>query len=137
VGMAGLGKDAALLALTQPKAGVFGYDRKTRLREVTDGASTTIMVVETNSENGPWSAGGFPTVRGVDPNGQDYLGYTGQFGSLHRTEESTLFKVYPQCSNCTFVDGSVRCLTKSIDPTTFEALSTIAGGEKIDPSFDY
>jgi hypothetical protein len=95
------------------------------------------MVIETNFENGPWSAGGFPTVRGIDTDGSDYLGFTGQFGSLHRTEESTLFKVYPECSNCTFVDGSVRYLVKTIDPLTFEALATIAGGEKVELPIDY
>lgn len=137
VGMAGLGKDAALLASTHPKAGVFGYDRMTRLNEVTDGASTTIMVVETNFENGPWSAGGFPSIRGLDTNGPDYLGSTGQFGSLHRTKESTLFKVYVECSNCTFVDGSVRFLAKTIDSKTFEALATIAGGERVELPVDY
>ena len=137
VGMAGLGKDAPLLASTDAKAGVFGYDRKTKQSQVTDGVSTTLMVIETNFENGPWSAGGFPTVRGIDTDGSDYLGFTGQFGSLHRTEESTLFKVYPECSNCTFVDGSVRYLVKTIDPLTFEALATIAGGEKVELPIDY
>ena len=137
VGMAGLGKDAALLPRTDPKAGVFGYDRVTKLSDVTDGLSTTMMVMETNFENGPWAAGGFPTVRGIDPDGSNYLGFTGQFGSLHRTQDTIPFKVYPECSNCLFVDTSARALAKSIDPTTFEALATIAGGEKVELPVDY
>jgi hypothetical protein len=31
----------------------------------------------------------------------------------------------------------VRFLTKNIDPATFEALATIAGGEKVEPPVDY
>src|SRR5262249_10441649 len=97
VGMAGLGKDAALLPLSNPRAGVFAYDRKTKFEDVTDGHSTTIMVIETNFENGPWGAGGFSTVRGIDLEGPAYLGAAGQFGSLHRTQDTFLFKVYPEC----------------------------------------
>jgi hypothetical protein len=138
VGMAGIGPDAALLPLNNPKAGLFGYDRKTKCSDVQDGESTTIMVVETNFENGPWAAGGFGTVRGIDPNGTKYFGTTGQFGSLHRTQESSPLKPFPpQASNCVFVDGSVRLLNDTIDPTTFEALATIAGGEKVELPLDY
>jgi prepilin-type processing-associated H-X9-DG protein len=107
------------------------------MADITDGLSTTMMVMETNFENGPWGAGGFPTVRGADPEGPDYLGYTGQFGSLHQTEETILFKVYPQCSNCLFVDGSVHLLVKPVDSKVFEALATIAGGEKVELPSDY
>jgi hypothetical protein len=138
VGMAGIGKDAAVLPMNDPKAGVFGYDRKTKLADVTDGVATTIMVIETNFENGPWGAGGFATVRGADPDGTKYLGTTGQFGSLHRIKESTPFKPFPpQVSNCVFVDGSVRQLAETIDSATFEALTTIAGGEKVELPIDY
>jgi hypothetical protein len=137
VGMAGIGKDAPFLPPTDSKAGVFGYDRKTKLADVTDGKATTMMAIETNSENGPWAAGGFPTLRGADPDGPDYLGYTGQFGSRHRTEETFLFKVYPQCSCCVFVDGSAHILVKPMDSQVFEALCTIAGGEKVELPTDY
>jgi hypothetical protein len=95
------------------------------------------MIVETNFENGPWGQGGFSTVRGIDTTGSSYLGTSGQFGSFHRTKESTLFKTYPQCSNCVFVDSSVRALVVTMDPKTFEALTTIAGGEKVDLPIDY
>jgi hypothetical protein len=135
--MAGLGKDAALVPSSDPKAGIFGYNRKTKFADVTDGHSTTIMVIETNFENGPWGAGGFSTVRGIDLEGSAYLGTAGQFGSLHRTQDSLPFIVYPECSNCAYVDGSVRYLVKTIDPQVFEALATMAGGEKIELPTDY
>ena len=134
VGMAGLGRDAALLQCSDPKAGVFGYDRKTKFADVTDGHSTTIMVIETNFENGPWGAGGFSSIRGIDLEGSAYLGTVGQFGSLHRAQGALLF--YPGCSNCTYVDGSVRCISKTIDSKVFEAMATIAGGEKVELPID-
>jgi hypothetical protein len=138
IGIAGIGPNAATYSLTDPKAGVFGYDRITKLKDVTDGESTTIMVMETNYENGLWCAGGFPTVRGLDPSGSKYLGFAGQFGSLHRIQESSPFRPFPpQASNCVFVDGSVRLISETIDPVTFEALCTIAGGEKVELPVDY
>ena len=135
VGMAGLGRDASLLPCSDPKAGVFGYDRKTKFADVTDGHSTTIMVIETNFENGPWGAGGFSSVRGIDHEGSAYLGTAGQFGSFHRTQEALLF--YPKCSNCAYVDGSARYITETIDSEVFEAMATIAGGEKVELPIDY
>ncbi len=135
--MAGIGKDAPILPNHDEKAGAFGFDRKVRLADVTDGASTTVMVIETNFENGAWGAGGYPTVRSLDLEGVDYLGTKGQFGSLHRTEETFLFKVYPQCSNCIFVDGSLHRFVEGMDSKTIEALATIAGGEKIELPVDY
>ena len=97
VGIAGMGVDAALLPVEDHKAGVFGYDRKTRMEDIKDGTSTTLLVVETAKTNGPWTAGGRPTIRGLDPNQGAYLGPHGQFGCGHRGE----------ITNVVFVDGSV------------------------------
>jgi prepilin-type processing-associated H-X9-DG protein len=127
VGIAGVGKDAAAgslgypsVGLTQPGVGVFGYDRQASRKEVTDGESTTMMVAETALDNGPWTAGGWPTVRGLDRGNLPYFGEGRQFGGTHRGGGMVLF-----------VDGSVRFIKESVDSRTFEALSTIAGGEKV------
>jgi hypothetical protein len=135
VGVAGLGKDAVQLERSHPKAGVFGYrppwtlrgenprddmDLGIRLRDIQDGPATTLLVIETNRDNGPWTAGGPPTVRGLDPEGGPYLGKAGQFGSYHWGG-----------THAAFADASVRFLAASIDPRVFEALATIAGGEKV------
>jgi prepilin-type processing-associated H-X9-DG protein len=125
VGIAGLGIDAPTLPPGHPRAGVFGYDRRTRVAEITDGASTTLMLAETTLANGPWTAGGPATVRGVDPGRTPYIGPGRQFGGAH-----------PGGANVAFADGSVRFLGEAIDPKVFEALSTIAGGEALPPGWD-
>lgn len=118
VGIAGVGVDAPRLPLVDRRAGVFGYDRQTRLEDIKDGTSTTMAVAETGRSNGPWTAGGPPTVRGLDPARQPYLGPGRQFGGTHRGGALVLF-----------ADGSVRFLRNSIDRRLFEGLSTISGGE--------
>jgi prepilin-type processing-associated H-X9-DG protein len=120
VGVAGVGEDAALLPVEDKRAGVFGYDRRTRPEDIRDGTGTTLMVVETATDNGEWTAGGRATVRGLDPDHPPYLGRHGQFSSYHRA-----------VTNALFVDGSVRALGSGMAPEVFEALATIAGGEDV------
>jgi prepilin-type processing-associated H-X9-DG protein len=118
-GIAGLGVDAATLPMGHKRAGIFGYNRFTAFRDITDGLSNTMMVAETIRNNGPWPAGGFVSVRGVDPAKPPYLGGPKcQFGGTH-----------PGGANVLFADGSVRFVRETIAPSTFEALSTISGSE--------
>ena len=125
IGVAGVGRDAPTLHDGHPRAGVFGYDRRTRLADIKDGASNTSLLVETNLSNGPWTAGGPATLRGLDPSRRPYIGQGREFGGLHRGGV-----------NVAFADGSVRFLRESIDPKAFEALSTVAGGEKLPDGWD-
>lgn len=124
VGIAGLGVDAPSLSVDHPRAGVFGYDRRTRLEDIRDGASSTMLLAETTYQNGPWTAGGFSTMRGLDPAHRPYVGPGRQFGGAHRGGAMVAF-----------ADGSVRFLRDTIDPGVFEALSTIAGGERVPASW--
>jgi prepilin-type processing-associated H-X9-DG protein len=121
VGIAGLGTDAATLPLGHPRAGVFGYDRQVRFADIKDGANNTMMVVETSIAKGPFTAGGPATVRGLDPARKPYIGPGRQFGGIH-----------PRGAAVLFADGSVRIVRETVDPKNFEAISTIAGGEKLD-----
>ncbi len=118
VGMAGIGKDAPLLPITSNRAGVFGYNRKTRLEDITDGTSNTVMISEASKDYGAWGAGGTATIRSLTQkpyiNGPDGIG--GPF---------------PGGCHVLFGDGSVRFISQAIDPGTFEALITIRGGEVI------
>jgi hypothetical protein len=125
VGIAGFGKDAATLPLTHSRTGVFGYDRVTRLADITDGAAATMMVAEAGAPRGSWTAGGLATLRSLDPKKQPYLGRDGQFGRKHRAGALVAF-----------ADGSVRLVRQSIDPSVFESLSTIAGSEDLPTDWD-
>jgi prepilin-type processing-associated H-X9-DG protein len=125
VGIAGLGVDAPTLPKSDRRAGVFGYDRATKIADIKDGPSTTMMVAETWDARGSWLAGGPATVRGLDPVRTPYIGPGRQFGGLHRGGVNVLF-----------ADGSVRFISPSIDPHVFEALSTIAGGETLPEGWD-
>jgi hypothetical protein len=116
VGIAGLGADAASLPLQDPRVGVFGYGRQLRLSDITDGLSTTMMVVTTDRLSGHWMAGGNATIRGVDPSQKPYIGSTRQFG--RRGGAAVVF-----------ADGSVRWISSSVDDRLFEAMATIHGGE--------
>lgn len=125
VGIAGVGPDAPELPSGHPRTGVFGYDRQTRVADIKDGAANTVLLAETDLVNGPWTAGGTATVRGLDPSQQPYIGLGRQFGGLHRGGVMVAM-----------ADGSVRFLREGIDPTVFEAVSTVAGGERLPEGWD-
>ncbi len=120
IGIAGLGTDAPFLPKGHPRVGIFGYDRQTALKDITDGQSYTMVVVESGRVRGSWLAGGPATVRGLDTAELPYLGSGRQFGGLH-----------PTGAYVAFADGSVRFISDTVDPRIFEALSTIAGGERL------
>jgi hypothetical protein len=118
VGLGGLGPDGPTLPVTSPKAGCFGYDRVTRIRDITDGTSNTVMISESSLNPGPWSAGGRPTIRSLTRkpyiNGPDGIGDSHPGGCLMG-----------------LADGSVRFISEKVDVATMEALITISGGESI------
>ncbi len=130
VAIAGLGADAPKLAKTERRAGAFGYERYVCLNDVKDGQATTLLLAETAFENGPWTAGGHPTLRSLLPERSPYLGPEGQFSALHRS--GMLFsRRSGHATNMTFADGSVRSLRPDVSPDVLEALATLAGGERV------
>jgi hypothetical protein len=74
VALAGIGVDAASLPIDSPNIGAMGYDRMVRWENITKGTTNVVLVIETEIANGPWIAGGHPTVRGLEPDGVAYLG---------------------------------------------------------------
>ncbi|WP_437228451.1 DUF1559 domain-containing protein [Planctomicrobium sp. SH661] len=120
VGIAGLGEDGPNLPVTDAKAGVFGYDRPTRFRDIRDGTSNTMMVSE-STEVTPWGQGGPSTIRPFTK--KPYLNGPDGIGSP--TKKGT---------NILLVDGAVRTISQDVDPSVIEALSTINGGEIV-PEF--
>lgn len=117
VGIGGLGENGPLLPVDDPKAGFFGYNRFTRLRDITDGTSNTIAVAE-STEVSPWGQGGKATVRPFTQ--KPYLNGPDGIGSV--SGKGTQFG---------FADGSVRTISDSVDPKVIEAITTIAGGEVV------
>jgi hypothetical protein len=117
VGLAGLGEEGPTLPVTSRKAGVFAYDRATRIQDITDGTSNTIAISD-SSDPAPWGAGGHATIRALTEkpyiNGPDGIGG-------------------PHVGGITvgLCDGSVRFVSENIDPSVLEALVTIRGGESI------
>ncbi len=134
VAIAGLGIDSPGLPTRHPRSGIFGDRRQTTPADIKDGASNTMMVVETDSAPAPWFAGGRATVRGLDPGRQPYIGPGRQFGGNHRTSRNPLFA--REGANVLLADGSIRFVKDSIDPKVFEALSTMAGGESVAAGID-
>jgi hypothetical protein len=67
-----------MLPVTSNRAGVFGINRKTRIADIKDGTSNTIMTTEASGQFGPWIAGGNPTIRSLTKkpyiNGPDGIG---------------------------------------------------------------
>jgi hypothetical protein len=116
VGLAGIEPNAATLPLTDRRAGFFGYDRILTQQGLqrARGESRTLMVMETAFENGPWAAGGFPTVRGLDPGQRPFLGPGRPFGGIHRTGCYALFS-----------DGHVEFFRNDFGADKLEALVLI------------
>ena len=124
VGIAGIGLDAAEYRSDDPATaklrGIFGYDRETKPEEIKDGLAETILLLQVPADHkSPWMAGGGSTVRGVSEDLDcvqsfvctEYQGKRGTFAIM--------------------ADGKVRFISAAIDPKTFQAMCTIAGGEKI------
>jgi prepilin-type processing-associated H-X9-DG protein len=93
------------------------------IREVTDGTSNTLAIVPVDpARKIPWTKPEDITV------GDDFPGL-GQPGGIFTPEKIDGVGA----ANLLFADGSVRILSDKNDPATIRALTTIAGGEIIDP----
>ena len=118
VGIAGLGKDAPMLPVTSNRAGIFGINRKTGIRDITDGTSNTMMTSEASGQFGPWISGGNATIRPLTK--KPYINGPDGIGGPYRGGV-----------NVGLADGSVRFVSENIDPVIFERLSTMADGQVI------
>jgi len=93
-----------------------GSDKGTPLREIRDGTSNTIMLVQV----GDAQAAIWTKPEDWEPDSENPL--KGLPGAL-----------YPNVFHAAFVDGHIRVLSDQQDQDTFKAMLTIAGGEVIDP----
>ncbi len=113
---------AAALDRNDPRAGIFGYDSVAKPRQMTDGASSTIMMIGSGELSGPWVQGGGATIRGAR---EPYFDELTGFGSAGLKKRG---------AHVLFADGSYREISADIDPALFRALCTIHGSEDVDLS---
>gem|GEM_PF-5528436 len=104
------------VALTGEMA-AFPGRRAVNIKEITDGTSNTLAIVELDKTTGvPWMA----------PRDIDWAGFHGiQSDSIEGRKQ------HVGGTNCAFADGSVKFLKGSIDRQTLYRLMTVNGGEVI------
>jgi prepilin-type N-terminal cleavage/methylation domain-containing protein/prepilin-type processing-associated H-X9-DG protein len=124
--------------------GIFYRNSKTRLLDITDGTSNTLMVGERSSDLAlsTWTGAVTgaevpprrPSLLGPEGAGVLCLGHTGDAAEGHTPNNPTnhvddFSSRHIQGVNFLFADGSVRIINNSINPVVWEALGTRAGGE--------
>jgi len=121
--------------------GVLTRNYLTRLADITDGASQTILIVEYAGRPQLWRAGRL--VPGAYVSGGAWVGGPLTFGqgsttdgvtqpgpcAINCTNNREVYSFHPGGANATFADGSVHFLNATIDIRNFAGLATRAGGE--------
>jgi prepilin-type N-terminal cleavage/methylation domain-containing protein/prepilin-type processing-associated H-X9-DG protein len=121
--------------------GVLTKNYLTRLADITDGASQTILVTECAGRPTLWRAG-WP-VSGMYTSGGAWVGGTLTFGqgstpdgatklgpcAINCTNDKEVYSLHPGGANAVFADGSVHFLKADMDIRIFARLVTRAGGE--------
>jgi prepilin-type N-terminal cleavage/methylation domain-containing protein/prepilin-type processing-associated H-X9-DG protein len=127
--------------LTLPTDGVMYGSSRTKICEITDGTSNTVMVGERPPDAstgwGWWMWGIFDSALGVvsncDIGGTTNCTLPQTYGPGKLTQECDVlhyWSLHPGGSNWIFADGSVRPLAYSVAPL-LPALATRAGGENV------
>jgi prepilin-type N-terminal cleavage/methylation domain-containing protein/prepilin-type processing-associated H-X9-DG protein len=139
----------ATMGLIGPAAdyqGVLVPEQWTRLIQINDGTSNTIMITEDAGRPALWQAGrqiagseqavkggawagpnnGF-IVDGSTPDGTSSPGPC----PMNRTNDGEVYSFHPRGANAVFADGHVQFLKASMSVQTLAALVTRAGGEVV------
>ena len=127
--------------------GVFPANATTRIIDIQDGTSHTIMMAEcagrpqlwrvgkpvanTWVSGGPWASRNLLWTRGAKADGTAFYGPC----AMNCTNDREVYSFHPNGANVVFADGSVRFLHAAISIRTFAALVTRAGGEVIPGDF--
>jgi hypothetical protein len=119
VGIAGVGEDGAMLPAGHPQAGIFGVNRRTRLQDIKDGQSNTMMVAGVTRNIGGWAGSGTATMRPLTR--EPYINGPDGFGTGENEGMSVLM-----------ADGSVRFLSSNIDPRLMRRMAAMADGFPLD-----
>jgi hypothetical protein len=119
VGIAGVGRDAPMLPVKHPRAGIFGFERETTIADVRDGLSNTWLISGSSPRPVPWAAGGERTMRPLTQtpyiNGPDGLG-TGQVDGMV----------------VLMADGSARFVSAETDPVVLRRMAAMNDGLPLD-----
>jgi prepilin-type N-terminal cleavage/methylation domain-containing protein/prepilin-type processing-associated H-X9-DG protein len=138
---------------TLPSHGAMTVNATSKLTEITDGASTTILYSEAagrslqcyadgkcgaldpTSITGPiWAdSDNRITLTGTDPTGKKDFG-TGKCAVNCNNLQGDPYSFHTGGVNMVFADGSVRFVKQTVSIEVLAALVTRAGGEKIDPN---
>jgi prepilin-type N-terminal cleavage/methylation domain-containing protein/prepilin-type processing-associated H-X9-DG protein len=152
----GAGNDGLPGTIGTAANGPFFRNSKTKIANVRDGMSNTVFVGERSSDHSPstwtgavtggrcpaWMANQPPTPY-IAPPGPPYdnADFDEAFILAHGNgthvpsadfpvyDPDTFYSYHPGGANFMFGDGSVHFLSKSINPVTYQALCTMAGGE--------
>jgi hypothetical protein len=120
-GVTGVGADSTRLDNRHSRAGVFGEDRRTRLDDIRDGASNTLLVLGVQDHLGSWAAGGQPTLRGLSR--EPYINGPDGFGTGS-----------PDSMQALMADGRVMMIGEKIDPRILRRMAAKADGLPLDDS---
>ncbi len=149
--MTDVSRKLALLGVVSPTGdlrGVMISNETTRIRDITDGTSNTILVAEDAGRPDVWNAGirvngsASPGAAWAAPQGPFGLNGASQDGAIHNgycpmncTNDNEIYSFHSGGANAVFADGSVHFLDASINIRTMAALVTRAGGEPIPSDF--
>jgi prepilin-type N-terminal cleavage/methylation domain-containing protein/prepilin-type processing-associated H-X9-DG protein len=136
--------EAGLIAQPRDRNGVLQPNHMTRLREITDGTSQTILLTEDAGrprlwrvgrpgpdqtvQGGPWAAFNSGIIlQGSTDDGTIRPGSC----AISCTNEREVYSFHPGGANAVFADGSVRFLQAGMSIQVLAALITRAGGEVV------
>lgn len=113
----GAGTDTDYLTLVGPN-GVFMQKGSTAIKDIRDGTSNTIMIVESHNSGVHWMD---PRDLAIKDAKIVSVGSMGQGIKSH----------HPGVVNVTLCDGSVRSVSEDIDPRLLQSMITRSGGEDV------
>ncbi|QDV50307.1 DUF1559 domain-containing protein [Gimesia fumaroli] len=122
--------------LNPKKSTVPSFEKKTKMRDITDGTTNTFLLGEIDH-----SPAGVPDTSGDVVGGVWAYGYAGfSYGStgtrLNLHDGTTTYGVFrsqhPGGAHFAMVDGSVHFISENINSDLYKSLSTRAGGEVVE-----
>jgi prepilin-type N-terminal cleavage/methylation domain-containing protein/prepilin-type processing-associated H-X9-DG protein len=135
--------DMGLVDRADDYRGVMTKQYLTRIADITDGTSQTILAIEYAGRPKLWRAG--RPVPGSYVSGSAWVGGPLTFGqgstpdgatkpgpcAINCTNDHEVYSFHPGVANAVFADGSVHFLKAGIDIRVFAGLVTRAGGEVV------